>query len=81
MPEHNDPRAAIFQDGMSKLNPDLPGAQGHAACLRADTHRQAQSGMLYRRSSTSSKRATGHSRARKSRSPRRPRREAYDDKN
>jgi len=66
MPEHSDPRAAIFQDPMSKLNPDLPGAQGHAACLRADTHRQAQSGMLYRRSNTPSKRAPGHSRGGKS---------------
>jgi len=56
MPEHNDPRAAIFQDPMSKLNPDLPGAQEHAA----------QTGMLYRRSSTLSKMATGHSRGGKS---------------
>jgi hypothetical protein len=31
-----------------KLNPDLPASHGHAACLRADTHRQGQAGMLYR---------------------------------
>ena len=23
MPDHNDPRAAIFQDPMSKLNPEM----------------------------------------------------------
>jgi hypothetical protein len=31
-----------------KLNPDLAASHGHAACLRADTYRQAQAGMLCR---------------------------------